>query len=64
MTGDNFNRNARKEIAMFRKCVERLAGILATELRMNKARAKGFAGIIMGGGGRSPGYSTPSFPST
>jgi hypothetical protein len=48
MTGDNFNRNARKETAMFPKCVERLACILATELRLNKARAKCFAGIVIG----------------
>ncbi len=48
MTGDNFNRNARKETAMFPKCVERLAGILAVGLRLNKARAKCMAGIVIG----------------
>ena len=39
MTGDNFNRNTRKETAMFPKCVERLADVLAMALRLNKSRA-------------------------
>ncbi len=33
---------------MFPKCVERLAGILAVGLRLNKARAKCMAGIVIG----------------
>lgn len=48
MMGDNFNRNTRKETAMFPKCVERLAGILAVGLRLNKARATCLAGIVIG----------------
>ncbi len=48
MTGDNFNRNIRKETAMFPKCVERLADILAVGLRLNKARAQCLAGIVIG----------------
>jgi hypothetical protein len=48
MTGDNFNRNARKEAAMFPKCVGRLAEMLAVCLHLNKARAKCLAGIVIG----------------
>jgi len=33
---------------MFPKCVERLAGILTVGLRLNKARAKRLAGIVIG----------------
>ncbi len=48
MTGINFNRNTRKETAMFPKCVERLADVLAKALRLNKARAQCLAGIVIG----------------
>lgn len=33
---------------MFPKCVEKLAGVFAVALRMNKARADCFAGIVIG----------------
>ena len=48
MTGVDFNRNTRKETAMFSKCVERLAGVLAVALRLNKSRAQCLAGIVIG----------------
>ena len=48
MTAINFNRDTRKETAMFPKCVERLASTLAIGLRLNKARAKYLAGIVIG----------------
>jgi hypothetical protein len=46
MTGADLNRNARKETAVLPKCVERLAGMLAVGLCLNKARAKRLAGIV------------------
>jgi hypothetical protein len=48
MTGDNFNRNTRKETAMFPKSVGRLADVLAVALRLNKARGQCLAGIVIG----------------
>ena len=48
MAGINFNRNTRKETVMFPNCVERLAGILAVALRLNKSRAQCLAGIVIG----------------
>ena len=48
MTGVNFNRNTRKETAMFPKCVGRLADVLAVALHLNKARAECLAGIVIG----------------
>ncbi|MDR0363034.1 MAG: hypothetical protein LBJ46_10190 [Planctomycetota bacterium] len=48
MTGINFDRNIRKETAMFPACVERLAGTLAVGLHLNKACAECLAGIAIG----------------
>jgi hypothetical protein len=55
MTSVDFNWNVRKETAMFPKCVERLADILAVGLHLNKARAKCLAGIVIG----AMEYNTP-----